>query len=179
MNYIEALWLILPAGFANMSPILAQKIFPRWNTPVDFNRTWRKKEIFGSHKTYRGMVSGILVGFFIFYLQQKAYGVSSLVRSWSLLNYSSISPAFGAWLGFSALLGDLVKSFFKRRLNIKPGMPWIPFDEIDWIVGALFCISFIFGTSWSFIWASLVVGVGLHFLIRGMAYMLHFVSSPF
>ena len=87
--------------------------------------------------------------------------------------------AFGAWLGLCALLGDLLKSFFKRRLTIAPGRPWIPFDEIDWVAGALFGISFLFVPGWQLIWCSFVVGVGLHFLIRGLAYILHVVESPF
>ena len=179
MEYIEALWLILPAGFANMSPVLAEKIFPDWNMPVDLNHTLKNKEILGPHKTYRGLFSGLIVGFLIFFLQQKAYALSMSVRSISLIDYSALPTAFGAWLGLAALLGDLLKSFCKRRLAIAPGRPWIPFDEVDWVAGALVGVSFLFVPSWNLIWCSLVVGVGLHFLIRGLAYLLHFVSSPF
>ncbi len=178
MNYIEALWLILPAGFANMSPVLGEKIFPDWNMPIDLRRTWKGSEIFGSHKTYRGLISGIIAGFLVFFLQQKAYELSSSVRSFSLIDYAALPTAFGAWLGLTALLGDLVKSFFKRRLAIAPGRPWIPFDEMDWIAGALVGILILFVPSWNLIWCSFVVGAGLHFLIRGLAYLLHFVSSP-
>ena len=162
-----------------MSPILAEKVFPEWNTPVDLNRTWKNKEIFGPHKTYRGLLSGMMAGFVIFFLQQKFYALSSTVKSISLIDYSTLPTAFGAWLGLCALLGDLLKSFFKRRLTIAPGRPWIPFDEIDWVAGALFGISFLFVPGWQLIWCSFVVGVGLHFLIRGLAYILHVVESPF
>lgn len=179
MEYIEALWLILPAGFANMSPVFAEKVFPDWNMPIDLNHTWRNKEILGPHKTYRGLFSGLIVGFLIFFMQQKAYSVSVSVRAISLIDYSALPTAFGAWMGLAALLGDLLKSFFKRRLAIAPGRPWIPFDEVDWVVGALVGISFLFIPGWNLIWCSLVVGVGLHFLIRGLAYLLHFVPSPF
>ena len=30
-----------------------------------------------------------------------------------------------------------MKSFFKRRRGIEPGASWIPFDQIDLVVGAL------------------------------------------
>lgn len=178
MLFIKALWLLLPAGFSNMSPIVAQKLFPKYNTPIDFGKTLRHQEIFGSHKTYRGLISGTLTGLFIFYIQKNLFEYSSFVRSLSLIDYQNINPLFGAVIGLGALLGDLIKSFFKRRLNIKPGKPWIPFDEIDWIVGALISISFIFTPGWSLIAACLIVGVGSHFLIRGVAYLLHFVSTP-
>lgn len=179
MEYIEALWLILPAGFANMSPVLAEKIFPDLNLPVDLNRTWKNKQIFGPHKTYRGLFSGMIIGFVVFFLQQKAYTLSPSVRALSLIDYSALPTAFGAWLGLAALLGDLLKSFFKRRLAIDPGRPWIPFDEVDWVAGTLLAISFLFVPGWKLSWCIFVVGVGLHFFIRGVAYLLHFVASPF
>lgn len=48
----------------------------------------------------------------------------------------------GFWLGAGALGGDLIKSFFKRKAGIKEGR-YIPFDTIDWIVGA-FLVAFIY-----------------------------------
>lgn len=178
MIFIEALWLLLPAGFANMSPILAKKLFPKWDTPIDHGLKWGTRELFGSHKTYRGLISGTVTGLLIFYLQQICFGYSPEIRSLSLLNYQAMSPLFGAWLGLSALLGDLTKSFFKRRIHINPGKPWIPFDEIDWIVGALICLSFVIKLSFILIAVSLIVGVGMHFIIRRLAYLFHFVSTP-
>jgi len=54
-----------------------------------------------------------------------------------LLDYNEINPLIiGPLLGAGALIGDMIKSFFKRRVGIKPGSSWIPFDQIDWIVGA-------------------------------------------
>ena len=179
MDYIAALWLILPAGFANMSPVLAEKLFPQWNLPVDLHRTWKNKKILGSHKTYRGLLSGLITGYLVFFMQQKAYALSPYLRTLSLIDYSALSTVFGAWLGLTALLGDLTKSFFKRRLAITPGRPWIPFDEIDWVAGGLIGLSVLFVPDWRLIWCCLVVGVGFHFLIRRLAYLLDFVSSPF
>ncbi len=151
---------------------------PKWDTPVDFGKTWNQKKIFGSHKTYRGLVSGILMGMLIFYIQQKLYTHYPVLKSLSYFDYSSMSPWLGAWMGFSALVGDLVKSFFKRRFNIEPGNPWIPFDEIDWILGLLAGISFVFVPGWNLVLASLAVGVSLHFIIRRIGYLLHFVPTP-
>jgi len=41
-----------------------------------------------------------------------------------------------------ALLGDIVESFFKRRMGKERGEDWIPFDQLDFVVGALL-LSFI------------------------------------
>lgn len=175
---LQALWLLLPAGFANMSPILAKKILPNWNTPVDFGIKIRGREILGSHKTYRGLLSGALVGMLIFYLQQLVYNQIEFFRTISMYDYSDVNPFFGAWIGFCALLGDIVKSFFKRRLQIAPGKPWIIFDEIDWIVGSLLGTCIVFVPSIKIIIACLITGTLLHFIIRLASYWLGWVSEP-
>jgi CDP-2,3-bis-(O-geranylgeranyl)-sn-glycerol synthase len=46
---------------------------------------------------------------------------------------------------FGALFGDITKSFFKRRVGKNRGEDWIPFDQIDFIAGAL-GLSFIFAS---------------------------------
>ncbi|KAA0006124.1 MAG: CDP-archaeol synthase, partial [Thermoplasmata archaeon] len=38
---------------------------------------------------------------------------------------------------FGALLGDIVESFFKRRVGKERGEDWIPFDQVDFLIGAL------------------------------------------
>lgn len=161
-----------------MSPILVTKIFPKWNTPIDFGRRWKGKEILGSHKTYRGLVCGSVVGMLIFYLQQMIYKFYPAFRSLSLFDYTNINTLFGAWIGFCALSGDLIKSFFKRRLDIAPGKSWLFFDELDWVVGSLLSFYVIFAPSFTIIIASLLVGVSLHFIVRWVSYILGFVTEP-
>jgi CDP-2,3-bis-(O-geranylgeranyl)-sn-glycerol synthase len=39
--------------------------------------------------------------------------------------------------GIGAMSGDAVKSFFKRRVGIAAGRPWVPADQLDFIVGAM------------------------------------------
>ena len=41
-------------------------------------------------------------------------------------------------LCFGALMGDIIESFFKRRIGKKRGEDWIPFDQLDFILGVLF-----------------------------------------
>jgi CDP-2,3-bis-(O-geranylgeranyl)-sn-glycerol synthase len=33
--------------------------------------------------------------------------------------------------------GDALKSLVKRRVGIAPGAPWIPWDQLDFALGAL------------------------------------------
>ncbi|HEX5285728.1 MAG TPA: CDP-archaeol synthase, partial [Polaromonas sp.] len=44
--------------------------------------------------------------------------------------------------------GDSLKSFFKRRLGIAPGQRWIPFDQLDFILGGLVALSFFVRLDW-------------------------------
>ena len=40
-------------------------------------------------------------------------------------------------LCFGALIGDIIESFFKRRIGKNRGEDWIIFDQLDFIIGAL------------------------------------------
>jgi len=134
------LWFFLPAGLANAAPILAARM-PWLNTcffPLDCYMTFRHKRILGSHKTVRGLLSGIVVGILVTWLQVLCYEQLSLVRTFIPLNYSAINPIlFGFLAACGALVGDAIKSFFKRQLGITPGKSWFPFDQLDYILGGI------------------------------------------
>jgi CDP-2,3-bis-(O-geranylgeranyl)-sn-glycerol synthase len=136
-----ALWFFLPAGVANMAPILAAKmpLLREWEAPLDFGRTFRGKRVFGSHKTWRGLVAGIIAAMLVLWLQQY------LVREHGWLASQAAAVDYTAlpvvWLGLAfavgALGGDAVKSFLKRQHNIGSGKAWLPYDIIDHIIGAM------------------------------------------
>lgn len=178
MILLQALWLLLPAGIANMAPIFAAKLFPAWSTPVDLGATWNGKELFGAHKTYRGLMSGTVMGLLVFAVQRALCQSAEFFQQLSLFNYEEVGLIFGAWMGLGALLGDLFKSFFKRQVGIAPGEPWVPFDQVDWIIGALLSISVAFPPGTTMILSSLFIGLVLHFLVRYVGYMLRLNSTP-
>ena len=120
-EFLCAIWFILPAYFASISPVWFRL---RGKTPLDFGRTFRSKPIFGPSKTVRGFVGGALCGTLLGAIQQFVFGEPE-----GLL--------LGALLGFGAMTGDAVKSFFKRQHGIAPGKSWFPFDQLDFIVGGL------------------------------------------
>ena len=161
-----------------MSPVLAKNLWPAWDAPLDGGRKWRGREIFGAHKTYRGIISGTIVGFVIFCFQRELFKSYPFVRELSAFNYQDSNVALGAIMGLSALLGDLIKSFVKRRLGISSGRSWIPFDQVDWIIGVLLGVTIVFVPDLFFIVTSLVVGVALHFFIKLVGYILHLSEVP-
>src|SRR3989338_11301981 len=117
---IEELYFALPIYFANMMPVFVKNI-NILNYPIN-------KNIFGENKTIRGFLSAIFISIIIFYVQYYLYKFY-LIKKISLINYYEVNLLFLGFLaGFGAMLGDLIKSYFKRIRNIKPGHSWIPFD---------------------------------------------------
>lgn len=90
---------------ANGVPILMTRFFGRrLNGPLDIGYAWPwdGRAILGSDKTWRGVVSSLMVtGFAGWWLESDA-GLGFRVAAWSMA-------------------GDLVSSFCKRRLGIAPG----------------------------------------------------------
>ena len=170
-DYIAALLFFLPAGLANMTPPIANKIplLNQWKTPLDLGKSWRNKRLLGDNKTWRGLVSGIVVG-----------AVAAVIISKLNTNtVITIAPLFvGVLLGFGALAGDAVESFLKRRLGYKPGQPWFPFDQIDYIAGALLMIlPFVALPLWA-IATIAVVFFGLHLLTAYLGFLLKLKDGP-
>ncbi len=99
---------MLPAYLPN--PIAA---LSGGGTPVDLGKNFTDgKRVFGDGKTFRGLFIGILAGIGIGLAQiwvSGVYGWENLPQH----TYLSITL-----LATGALLGDLGKSFFKRRLGL-------------------------------------------------------------
>lgn len=137
---MDNLWLayifFLPAGLANAAPVIANRIpvLNRWTTPLDFGMKYRGQPIFGANKSWRGVLSGVLVGMLLGVLFFPWLGALDHVNH----------AILGGALGLGALIGDAVESFLKRRFGVKPGESWFPFDQIDYILGGLlFSLPFI------------------------------------
>jgi CDP-2,3-bis-(O-geranylgeranyl)-sn-glycerol synthase len=126
-------------------------------TPVDLGRNFSDgKRVFGDGKTFRGLIVGILAGIGIGLLQiqvQGAFGWESLPEQ----TYLSITL-----LATGALLGDLCKSFFKRRLGKERGTKWPVADMYDLVAGALLMV-LVFDPGWLF--ANMTVLIFIFILI--------------
>lgn len=134
------LWFFLPAGLGNIAPIIAAKTnaLQKYSYPLDFYKKFRKKRIFGDHKTIRGLIVGISFGIITAYLQVLIFNHWQFIRDISIIDYNKINPfLFGFLASFGALFGDAIKSFFKRQLNIPSGKSWFPADQIDYILGGI------------------------------------------
>lgn len=135
LETLRVLYFFVPAYLANMAPVLVGKRLTPLAIPLDFGASVGGVRVFGDHKTWRGLIVGVATGAVAFLFQRALYD-AELGRVLALFDYGMLPSLTGAWLGFGAILGDAVKSFFKRRVGIAPGKPWIGPDEIDFYLGA-------------------------------------------
>ncbi len=177
-----ALWFFLPAGMANMIPILVAKTpgLRRFNAPIDGGRTYKGKRIFGAHKTWRGLVSGIITATLILWLQQWAIRhVGWLANLTDQVDYAQLSVLIvGPLFGLGALGGDAIESFFKRQRNVAPGNGWFPFDQTDYIIGgAIATAPFVRLRFWQYI-ELLVLWLLVHIVASYIGFLLKFKDKP-
>ena len=162
MNWIiilEVLYFFAPAGIANMMPVLVRKI-PILEKAVS-------NQYFGKNKTWRGIVFAILGGMLTVSIQR--------LIGWDLSFFSYSESNFllvGFLLGLGAIVGDLVESYFKRKVGKKPGESWLPWDQLDFIFGGVLFVWFYVEISLLFI---LIVCLGyflLHLITNFIGYLL-------
>ncbi len=134
-----AIWFFAPAGFANATPVFIAMIpgLKKFSKPMDFGKSYHGQRIFGSHKTWRGFVAGVLMATLVFWLQQILVGHYAWAQNLtSQINYLSLPTLIlGPLFGIGALGGDAIESFFKRQRRVPPGHGWFPFDQTDYIIG--------------------------------------------
>ena len=140
---LQVLYFFLPAYLANMSPVLVRGWFSALAIPIDGGQTLRGKRVLGDHKTWRGLLAGIVAGALVFELQRFAYQ-AGLARDLTLIDYSAHRLLPGLLMGVGAGVGDAVKSFFKRRMDIEPGASWPVFDQLDFFFGAYLFVSLVY-----------------------------------
>lgn len=143
---LTAIWLFFPAGVANMMATTS-RLFPKteWMAkPVDMGIMFRGKRLLGKNKTARGFFFALLFAVLIGLLQKYLYDNVEFISETLIIDdvieggYSAINVALFSFLaGLGAMIGDMVESFIKRQIDIAPGKPFFPFDQTDFIIGAI------------------------------------------
>jgi CDP-2,3-bis-(O-geranylgeranyl)-sn-glycerol synthase len=181
-DVLFAIWFLLPAAAANMIPILVAAVpaLKKYDAPIDGGRSWRGHRLLGPHKTWRGIIAGIITATVVLWVQQLlvheyawAQGVAQGV-DYAALPLFILGPLFA----IGALGGDAIESFFKRRLNIASGGTWIPFDQVDYIIGSiLISLFFVVLSPVQYIWM-LAVWFVMHVLASYIGYLLGLKKQP-
>lgn len=118
----EALFMLIHLWVVNTACVLFWRIWcvelSWWWPPADFGvNFFDGRRLFGPHKSWLGNGVGVLVGV--------VFGLLFTSLYWGVV-YS-----------LGATLGSFLLSFIKRRLNMKPGAPFFPFDQMDYLLGTL------------------------------------------
>ena len=164
---LKCFYLMLPAYFANMAPVITRRI-SLFNFPVDFGRQIGGKPILGRNKTFRGLFFGIIFALFVAFMQSLLYK-TDFFKGISFIDYNNWL-LFGLLMGSGALIGDLAKSFFKRRLGLKPGATFVPFDQTDFVVGALLFIMPMLKVTLRVFLVTFALSFVLHIAVNHIAY---------
>lgn len=172
---LSCVYFFLPAYFTNMVPSLSNQlgILKFLAKPVDFGKEFMGASLLGSHKTWRGIVLGPAVGILIVFCQAWLFSKSSFIREISFFDYQQINlPLFAFLISFGAICGDLFFAFIKRRLGLKPGARFLPFDQINYVIGAAVFLTPFFNLSIN-VWITLLILTPiLHILATQFGFLL-------
>ena len=144
-----------PAYVANMAPPFV-RYWKGWNRPI--SRRW-----LGSHKTVVGFGAGVLGAVLVTWLQARLDWDRAIVDYDRWLD-------LGVRMGAGAMLGDSVKSFFKRRRRVPPGGTWIPFDQLDFVLGALILVWPRAALTWTDVAVVIALSFAGHIVVNHIGY---------
>ncbi|WP_439651957.1 CDP-2,3-bis-(O-geranylgeranyl)-sn-glycerol synthase [Methanooceanicella nereidis] len=135
---------MVPAYTANVCATLLGS-----GTPIDLGKNFfDKKRILGDGKTYKGFINGSLCG--------------AIMGAAQIMALPYIAPHFTNAAGdalitasyiaiitmpVGALLGDMTKSFIKRRIGFDRGEMLPGADQLDFVAGA-WLLTYIFDPAW-------------------------------
>ena len=141
----QSFWIMFPAYVSGSAAVLF-----KGTRPMDFGASWRGNRLLGDGKTWEGFIFGGLTGVFAGTMQQLFSTLTgqSHLNAFGYAYAGSFDPglqplmspgslAVIASLSYGGLVGDLLKSFVKRRMGLKRGSP-SPFlmDQLDFVLGA-------------------------------------------
>ena len=113
MHYVVVIQLTCLLAVANTAPLLAKLVFGhRLSHPLDRNVVFvDSRPLFGKSKTIRGIVA-------------------SLTLTVAFAPIVGLAWPTGLLVGTTAMAGDLLSSFLKRRLNLPPSSKATGLDQV-------------------------------------------------
>lgn len=154
--------LLLLLIIANGTPIVARQIFGRrFEYPIDFG--WHLKNgqnLFGSSKTFRGIITAIIVATFAAVILNVSWKHGLLIGGW-------------------AMLGDLLSSFVKRRLGMAPSSMALGLDQIPESLFPLLAVSNALGLGWWQIAYLVVLFVVTELVLSRVLYKFKIRNRPY
>jgi len=131
----QGFWFIIPAYAANGIPPLA-----RGSHPLDFGRKYRGKRILGDGKTIEGTVTGFIGGIlwgYVLILFQTYVQINPGIPINQDIGLVEMTMPLIILIVIGALVGDMLGSFVKRRLDMQRGAPFPFIDQLGFVIIAI------------------------------------------
>lgn len=151
--------------------------------PLDHNKTFRGKRIFGDNKTYRGLFVMIVLSIFFAWIYYLLYQSGNL-KGLNLYRFREYSFIFyGFLLGLAYVLGELPNSFVKRQIDIQPGTSQSLFsiivDQMDSVVTVLLALLIFSDFTWTHFGIGLIFFGLFHLGMNFLLYSIGLRKNPF
>ena len=158
---MHELTILLLLGIANGAPIIARNLLGnRLSMPLDAGYQFMGKPLFGPSKTLRGILSALVLT--------------------SLAAFLVGIPVYvGANIALLAMLGDLISSFIKRRLNRPPSSMFLGLDQIPESLLPLVYYKYMFSLDWDRVFLVLAAFVILELLLSKILFVLKIRKHPY
>lgn len=147
---------------ANGAPILARiAVADRWAQPVDAHRRFiDDRPLFGPSKTWRGIFAALL-----------CTPCAAFVLG--------LAPSTGLLIAATAMAGDLLSSFVKRRLHLPPSSMALGLDQIPESLLPLLAVQDQFDLEWVNIAQLSLAFIALELMLSRLLYLLNIRKQPF
>jgi len=153
--------ILLLLGIANGAPIIARNIFGgRFSRPLDAGHSFLGKPLLGPSKTIRGILSAVFL--------------TTLVAI--MLGLPVVA---GVNIALLAMLGDLISSFIKRRLNRPSSSMFLGLDQIPESLLPLLYYKNLYGLDWNQVWVVLAAFLVLELLLSKILFALRIRKHPY
>jgi len=155
MGMLHYFLLYFPAYVANAVPVLC-----RGRRAID---SLVGEGTFGRHKTWRGLVCGVVGG---------------LLTGFLLSPFTPLTPLDGLLQGLGAMAGDLLGSFVKRRLSLREGAPF--FTDATTFIALAVLFDYPLWPYWEWVGGSLflLATLAVHRLTNVGAFLLGLKARP-
>jgi len=162
MDLLLVVKLLLLLTVANGAPILAHTVLAaRWGQPIDAGlRFLDGQPLFGPSKTWRGLVAAVL-----------ATPCAALLLG--------IPMSTGLLIAGASMAGDVLSSFCKRRLRIKPSGMALGLDQIPESLLPLLVVQRQFDLEWMDIVQLTLAFMVLELVLSRIFYILQIRKQPY
>lgn len=173
---LSCIYFFIPAYIANATPPLANtfNILNGLNKPIDGGREIRGVPVLGSHKTWRGLICEIIICTLLtqllIYIDN--YYNLAIYNNIGLSTHSINGWILGLLLSVGIVFGDIFFAFVKRRLKLRPGTAFIPFDQTNYVIGAFIFLQPFLGLSFKFWLTLFLLTLIVHIVFNRVGYNL-------